>query len=241
MKRLGPDFAVEHFSAMRLTLAAFLGLVLIANCPAAQPDLPPPSKANAARWEKDIAKFEAGDRLNPPPQNGILFIGSSSIRLWKTLAEDFPGLPVFNRGFGGSQIADSLHFADRIVIPYHPRQIVMFAGSNDINAKKSPQQVFTDFVAFRERVRRELPKTRITYIAITPCESRWKQLAQVDETNGLIAAYCAEDSLLDFVDTRSDILGQDGHPRKELFRDDQLHLSPKGYEIWTSRVRPFLK
>lgn len=227
-------------SAMRIRSSLVLALFAF-NCLRAQPDLPAPSAGDAKRWEKDIEKFEAADRENPPPKDGILFIGSSSIRLWKTLTDDFPKLPVYNRGFGGSQIADSLLFADRIVLPYRPRQIVMFAGSNDINAKKSPLQVFADFVAFRQRVHQELPKTRITYIAITPCEKRWSQLGQVDEANRLIARYCGTEKLLDFVDTRAEILGPDGRPRPELFRDDQLHLSAAGYAVWTRLVRPFLK
>jgi lysophospholipase L1-like esterase len=221
---------------------AFLVFALLsAGCANLPSNLPAPSAGNAEKWEKSIAAFEAADRKQPPPQNGILFIGSSSIRLWETLASDFPELPVYNRGFGGSQIADSLLFADRIVLPYRPRQIVMFAGSNDINAKKSPQQVLADFAAFAKRVHASLPETRITFIAITPCEKRWEQLADVDEANRLVSNYCRADKRLDFVQTRSDFLGVDGRPRAELFRQDQLHLSPEGYSIWTAKVRPFLR
>ena len=217
-------------------IAALLLPALACSAP-----LPPPSAGDAEKWEQDIARFEAADRESPAPTDGILFIGSSSIRLWKTLAADFPKFPVINRGFGGSQIADALHFAERIVLPYRPRQIVMFAGSNDINAGKSPRQVLADFIAFRERVHRDLPKTRITFIAITPCEKRWSQLADVDEANRLVAKDCARDPRLDFVDTRAEILGRDGRPRKELFRDDQLHLSDAGYAVWVRLVRPLLK
>src|SRR5438093_1816424 len=120
------------------------------------------------RFDAEIAAFEARDRTNPPPKNAILFIGSSSIRMWKTLAQDFPEHKVINRGFGGSEISDSVHFADRIVVPYRPTMIVMYAGGNDINAGKNPERVAADFKAFVEKVRTKLPETRIAYISIAP-------------------------------------------------------------------------
>src|SRR5436190_20502785 len=89
-------------------------------------------------FEKEILAFEAADKTNPPPKNAILFIGSSSIRMWKSLAKDFPEQRVINRGFGGSEIIDSVRNVARIVVPYHPRQIFMYAGGNDIHAGKSP-------------------------------------------------------------------------------------------------------
>src|SRR5215204_2122828 len=106
--------------------------------------------AETNRWDADIAAFEAKDRTNPPPKDAIVFIGSSSIRLWKTLEQDFPEHKVINRGFGGSETADSVHFADRIVLPYRPKLVVMYAGGNDINAGKTPEQVAGNFKAFVE-------------------------------------------------------------------------------------------
>ena len=105
------------------------------------------------RWEKDIAAFEASDRTNPPPKGSVLFIGSSSIRLWKSLAADFPDLKVINRGFGGSHIPDTTHFAERIIFPYEPSKIVLYAGDNDIAGGRSPEQVFADFKELVEKVR----------------------------------------------------------------------------------------
>lgn len=204
-------------------------------------DLPPPSAANVEKWEKDISAFEASDRTNAPPRNGVLFIGSSSIRRWTTLARDFPGHPVFNRGFGGSQIADSLHFADRVVLPYQPRQIVMFAGSNDLNARKSPRQVLADFRAFVLKVRTALPRTRISYIAITPSPKRIAQLAEVTEANRIIAAYCVQTDGVEFIDTVPHMTTPEGQPRPELFVEDGLHLNPTGYAIWTRLIGPLLR
>src|SRR6185503_13157441 len=148
------------------------------------------------RWEKEIAAFEAQDKTNPPPKGAILFIGSSSIRLWKTLAEDFPDLKVINRGFGGSEIADSVHFLDRMVIPYEPTRIVMYAGGNDINANKTPEQVARDFKAFVAKVHAKLPKTKIAYISIAGNPARWAQVERVKRANELIREFTTTDKRL---------------------------------------------
>lgn len=206
-----------------------------------------PCRANTAeaagpeRWEPEIRAFEAADRTNPPPQGGILFIGSSSIRLWKTLAQDFPEYPVINRGFGGSQIADSVHYAHRIVVPYAPRLIVMYAGGNDINAGKSPEQVCADFWTFVQTVRRHLPETRIAYISIAPNPARWAQVDQVRAANACIQALCRTNAHLAFIDVFPHMLGPDGQPRPELFSADRLHMNAQGYALWTRLVRPFLE
>jgi len=114
-------------------------------------------RSGSLQWEREIQAFEAADRGNPPPQGAVLFIGSSTIRMWKTLAQDFPEHKVLNRGFGGCQIADCTYYADRIVVPYNPRLIVLRAGGNDIAAGKSPEQVRGDFQAFVDKVRAKLP------------------------------------------------------------------------------------
>jgi lysophospholipase L1-like esterase len=203
-------------------------------------ELPPPSKADVEKWEQAMVAFEAADKERFPPQNGILFIGSSSIRRWSTLAQDFPELPVYNRGFGGSQIADSLHFADRIVLPYKPRQIVMFAGSNDINKGKSPEQVLADFIAFVHKVRGTLPKTRISWIAITPCSKRWEQYEAVTQANKLVSDHCAKHRLLDYIHTVPQMM-KNGRPDDDLFVADKLHLNETGYAIWTKLIAKYLK
>jgi lysophospholipase L1-like esterase len=193
------------------------------------------------RWEKDIQAFEAADKTNPPPRQAILFIGSSSIRLWKTLAQDFPGHRVINRGFGGSEIADSVHFASRIAVPYAPRLIVMYAGGNDLNAGKSPEQVCADFKAFVAAVRAQLPRTRIAWISVAPNPARWAQVEKVRALNRMVEDVCRAGENLAFINVFSQMLGEDGQPRPEIFSADRLHMNALGYGLWTRIVRPFLE
>jgi lysophospholipase L1-like esterase len=177
---------------------------------------------------------------SPPPQDAILFIGSSTIVRWRTLARDFPEHPVINRGFGGSQIADSVFYADRIVIPYRPRLIVLRAGGNDIHAGKSPEQVADDFQAFVERVRAKLPEVRIAYMPINASPLRWANVEREKKANELIKAYIATGKNLDYIDAFEATLGTDGKSREELFVKDRLHFNDEGYKILTSIVRKHL-
>jgi DNA-binding beta-propeller fold protein YncE/lysophospholipase L1-like esterase len=192
------------------------------------------------RWETAIAKFEAQDKANPSAKGGVLFVGSSSIRGWK-LDKWFPNLKPLNRGFGGSQVEDSLYFADRIVINHQPRVIAMYAGDNDIAKGKTPQRVFRDYKAFVAKIHAALPKTRIAYIAIKPSISRWKLVKQLREANKLIADYSKSNDRLSFVDIDTPMMGSDNKPMKDLFLKDGLHLNEKGYELWTKVIRPHLK
>lgn len=196
--------------------------------------------AQTNRWEGDIRAFEAADRTNRPPPEAALFVGSSSIRLWKTLAQDFPNHTVLNRGFGGSQLSDAVAFAGRIVIPYRPRVVVLYAGDNDLAAGKSPEQVFADFKAFEAKVRAALPEARLGFIAIKPSPSRWPLADKARTTNRLIAEHCRATPGLTFLDVFQPMLGADGRPRTELFIADQLHLNAEGYRLWRGILAPFL-
>lgn len=195
--------------------------------------------ASANRWEAEIAKFEALDKQSPPATGGVLFVGSSSIRMWD-LEKSFPGQGYLNRGFGGSQIADTTHFADRIVVPYQPRIVVLYAGDNDLAGNKTPEQVAADFRAFVAKVRGALPETRIVYIGIKPSIARWKLVEKVRAANRLIAAATEDDPKSAFVDVDAPMIGDDGLPRRELFREDGLHMTTAGYELWTSLVKSSL-
>lgn len=193
-----------------------------------------------AKWEKEISAFEEKDRQNPPPKGGIVFVGSSSIRKWTTLAEDFPHHQVLNRGFGGSQIIDSVHFADRIVLPYEPRMVVLYAGGNDIHAGKSPAQVFADFQAFVEKIRAKLPKTEIACISIAGNPSRWAEVDKVKALNSMIESYIQDKPGLKFINVFPRMLGDDGKPRPEIFVADRLHMNAEGYKLWTEIVGQYL-
>jgi lysophospholipase L1-like esterase len=195
---------------------------------------------NPAKWESAIADYEAQDKTNLPPVRCIVFTGSSYIRRWTNLVADFPGLPVVNRGFGGCQLADVHHYADRIVIPYAPREVVIYAGGNDINAKKSPQIVFGDFVALMEKLHGALPEARLVFISCPPSPKRWEQTADILEVNSRIARYCRRHGIT-FVNTFDLMLGPDGLPRPDIYVEDQLHMNAKGYAIWRDAVAPHLK
>lgn len=200
-----------------------------------------PALATPDKWAADIDKFTAADAAQPPAAGGVVFVGSSSIRLWSTLAGDFPGVPVINRGFGGSEMADSAFYADRIVIPYKPRLVVVYAGENDIASGKSPETVLADFRAFRAKVHAAAPRTRIIFLGIKESPSRAKVRAQVQAANKLITADCASDLHCTFVDVATPLLTAGGDYRPELFKDDRLHLNPAGYVIWTRVLAPYLQ
>ncbi|MGH9970224.1 MAG: SGNH/GDSL hydrolase family protein [Pyrinomonadaceae bacterium] len=191
--------------------------------------------------EPAIKTFEELDKKEPPPKGAVLFIGSSSIALWKSLGQDFPAVRTINRGFGGSHVEDSIDFADRIVIPYRPRLIVMYAGDNDIESGKSPFVVLEDFKRFVTVVHRKLPRTRIAFISIKPSPARWRLVDQVREANRLTKDFMKTNRRLDYIDVFSSMLGKDGKPRPELYIEDNLHMSQAGYELWRSLVAPRLR
>jgi lysophospholipase L1-like esterase len=197
---------------------------------------------NQDRWEPAIQKFEEADKVSPPPQNAIVFIGASSIVRWN-LRESFPelGAQAINRGFGGSLAADSTRYADRIVIPYKPRMVVFYAGDNDVEANHTPQQIADDFTAFERKVHAALPETQIVFISIKPSIRRFPWIEQIKGANALVKQYCATHPHLTFVDIVPQMLGSDGKPRKELLVEDGLHMSPAGYKIWNDALRPILQ
>jgi lysophospholipase L1-like esterase len=245
------DRNLRHVCAS-FALFAAATLPLFAQPPAVKPDTAAqespaktvptvPEVPKEDKWESAIARFEAADKKTPPPQGAVLFVGSSSIVKWKTLVKDFPDITTLNRGFGGSMIPDSTRYVPRIVVPYHPRKIVMFAGDNDIAARHSAETVASDFAAFVTAVRSSLPDVPIIFIGIKPSPSRWRLHETQLKANKLVGEYCEKGKNLTFVDVYPAMLGSDGQPRPELFVADKLHMSPAGYAIWTPLIAPYLK
>jgi lysophospholipase L1-like esterase len=201
----------------------------------------PAQTTHSRPFEAEIRAFEKADKTHPPPQGAILFTGSSSIRKWTTLARDFNTHKVINRGFGGSQISDLIYYADRIVIPYHPRRIVFFSGTNDLNARKTAEQVFEDFKDFVRKVRAVLPEVEMDYISITTSPSRWHEVEEVKKANGLISSWIRTQDHLTFINVFPATLGENGQPKPEFFLADRLHMNARGYALWTSIIEPYLK
>lgn len=204
-----------------------------------QPSLAQDASDPFARWESTIQKFEADDKEHPKKSGQVLFIGSSSIRLWD-LKKWFPDIDAINRGFGGSEVADSVHFYDRIVKPYAPRVIVMYAGDNDLSRKKTPERVRDDFQEFVAKAHRDFPETQIVYVAVKPSLKRWNLIESVRATNALITEMAEKDDHLTFLDIDAPMIGEDGTPKKELFAKDGLHLSDAGYKLWSDLLRPLI-
>lgn len=224
-------------------LRALLAALLLVSSQAIALETAPavPTQVSSAAWEQDMQRFAASDARQPPPRHGIVFVGSSSIRFWDTLAQDFAGKPVINRGFGGSEVRDSTWYADRIVIAYAPRQVVLYAGDNDLNSGRTPEQVRDDVVAFVQRIRRDLPEARISYLSIKPSPARAALLPSVATANRLIRDALARFSQTDYVDVHTPMLDADGKPRAQLFREDRLHMTADGYALWRKAVAPVLE
>jgi lysophospholipase L1-like esterase len=199
------------------------------------------AQSSAPRFADEIQAFEEADKKSFPPSGGVLFVGSSSIRLWKTLAEDFPRRPVINRGFGGAFISEVLYYADRIILPYKPRLIVLFIGGNDIAEGRTPEEVVETLIVLTDLIHEKLPHTRLAYVSINPTIARWHLDDQIRKTNQLVREYVDEQEWMVFIDSYSKMLSPEGKPRPELLSEDQLHLSSQGYRLWKSIIEPYLK
>lgn len=192
------------------------------------------------RWEETIQSFEEADRAQPAGAGGVVFIGSSSIRKWE-LEKSFPGRGYVNRGFGGSVIADSIRYADRIVTPRKPSLVVLYAGDNDIGRGGDARQVLDDYRSFVSKIHAALPQARIGFIAVKPSLRRWHLIDTIREANALVRAEAGMDPRLFFVDVDAPMLGPDGKPRPELFVEDGLHMTDEGYRVWVEAIEPFLR
>jgi lysophospholipase L1-like esterase len=215
---------------------ALLTLALAVSAAVAQPK----DADRPAKWEKEVAALEKRQAENPPAKGGIVFAGSSTVRLWD-LGKSFPDWKVTNSGFGGSEIRDVTHFADRLVLKHEPRAVVFYAGDNDINSGRSPEQVLADWRSFTETVHKHLPKARLYFVSIKPSPARWAKFEAQSKANALVKDFCAKHERLAYIDVVGPMLGKDGRPREELYVKDHLHLSPAGYEILNEAVRKAVK
>ncbi len=192
------------------------------------------------RWENEIRGIEKRLADKPPAKGGVVFAGSSSVRLWD-VAKAFPDVPAANVGFGGSQIPDCTFFVPRLVVPLEPKTVVFYAGDNDIASNRTPEQVRDDFAAFAAAVHAKLPKCRVLFLSVKPSGSRWKLYEKQQKANALVKEACEKNKLLQYVDVGTVLLSTDGMPDPEYFVKDQLHLSPKGYEKWNAVLKEHLK
>ena len=209
--------------------------------PAPPTSLSPTIDPAFSAWRSDLDGFASADKLRRPEQGGVLFVGSSTIRLWRNLAQDFRQQPVIiNRGFGGSTLAACNFFAKELVVQYRPAQVLVYAGDNDLAIGRSPQDVLDSFKRFSETVRGELPGARISFISIKPSPSRKGLLLAIQQTNRLIAGYLEKLPNSQYIDTHTAMLTAKGDPRPELFQADMLHLNDAGYALWQGIIAPHL-
>lgn len=192
-------------------------------------------------WEKEIASMLEADVRQTPPPNPVVFTGSSSIRMWTSLRQDFPHLNVINRGFGGSHLEDLVFFAPKIVLPYKPKKIVVYSGENDIEVGQSAENALADFKAFVDLRDKHLPRVPIVYISMKPSVLRWAKWPEMKKANELIQAEAARKKDVIYVDISRAMLGPDGKPKPELFLADGLHMNAAGYAIWQKILLPYLK
>lgn len=226
-------------NGLRIATASLLALAVTVFVVADASAGEEPGKS-ANRWEGQVRAYEEQDRKSPPPEGAVLFVGSSSIRMWKRIPDDFKPMTAIVRGIGGSQICDQIHYAERLVIRYRPAQIVFYAGDNDVWAGKTPERILADYKTFVAKVRKALPRVPIHFLAIKPSPRRAKVWPQAREANRRVREYTETDASLTYIDVAAPMLGADGAPRTDIFLKDMLHLNRKGYEMWVPLVKAAL-
>lgn len=193
------------------------------------------------KWEETISNFETQDEVNPPGKGLVLFTGSSSIAMWKDVAEYFPEYDVLNRGFGGSEFSDLLYYTDRIVYPYAPSKIFIYEGDNDLAAGESQESILKEAKSLREEIKAHLPNTPVIFIAAKPSVSRWHLKEKYESLNAALAEYAAENELTEFADIWTPMMKANGEVDETLFLEDELHMNAKGYAIWKKVLLPYLQ
>jgi lysophospholipase L1-like esterase len=193
----------------------------------------------APRFEKEMAAFDDADKKTPAPKGQVVFVGSSTMVDWNP-AKYFPDLKIVNRALWGSGLADTARNVERLILPYEPRLVVVYAGDNDVDGGGTSEQVAVEFERLVKTVHAKLPQTRIVFIGLKPSPQRWLTIDRMRATNELIRSICARDDRVAFVDVDGPMMGWDEKPRASLYQADGLHLSDAGYQLWTTLLRPFL-
>jgi len=224
----------KTYHLTRLTALIFASLIFISTCIAQEKKVKPSDK-----WEGEIAAFDKLNQTEKYPENSILFVGSSSIRLWSTLKEDMAPYPVIQRGFGGSNSPAVLQYIERIAYPHQFRAVVIFIA-NDITGSPNdltPMESSANFGKIIKILRAKYKKQPIFIVEITPCLSRWKKWPVIQEDNTLLKNLCKKGKSLYFIETAKNYMNEKGEPRDELFREDHLHQNSEGYKIWTKLIK----
>lgn len=194
------------------------------------------------RFWPDIVAFKKQDSIQVPPAHPILFIGSSSFTKWKDVNASFPGYPIINRGFGGSTLVDVIRYFYDIVIPYQPKQVVIYCGENDLAAADSTPvtEVVRRVKTLFWMIRTNLPGAMIDYVSIKPSPVRARIQNKVRAANKEIKAFYSGQKNAAFIDIYKAMLDAKGEMREELYVEDRLHMRPEGYAIWKKIMLPYL-
>jgi lysophospholipase L1-like esterase len=194
------------------------------------------------QYDGEIAAFKKKDAVAAPPKNAILFVGSSTFRKWTTMENDFPTHTIINRGFGGSTFPDVIHFASEVIIPYQPKQILIYCGDNDLASSDSvtPAVVLRRFKELFAIIRTGVPNAQIDFVSIKPSPSRARLMPKIVKSNKLIRKFLRKKKNTKFINTYDAMLGSDGQPMPDIFIEDKLHMNAKGYAIWQKIIEPYL-
>jgi lysophospholipase L1-like esterase len=199
------------------------------------------AKAQEPLFWNEIQAFKKEDSIKMPPKNAILFVGSSSFRMWKNVQEMFPGYTIINRGFGGSSLPDVIRYANDIIFPYQPKQVVIYCGENDFMTDSVDSRIVTErFKTLFRQIRQRIPGIPIVFISMKPSPSREKYLPAIKEANQMINNFLWQEKNAGYVDVYKLMLGANGKPDSTLFLQDMLHMNQEGYKIWQEALRPYL-
>ena len=191
-------------------------------------------------WEGTIQNFENQDKANPPKKGSVLFTGSSSIAMWQDVQNYFPEHIIINRGFGGSEFSDLLHYADRVIYNYEPSKIFIYEGDNDLAAGETVESILKEAKKLREEIKSRLPGTTVIFISPKPSLSRWELKEKYEDLNKGLREYSQTTPQTQFADVWTAMLNDNGEVLEHVFLEDGLHMNSEGYQIWQSVLRPYL-